>query len=247
MLLDLSVQQWIIILGSGLLIGMSKAGVPGVSMVVIPLMAMMFGGKPSTGIILPMLIIADVFGVTYYNRHAKWKHVLKALPWAVLGVLIALVVGNSVNDSVFRQLIAIVIFVSLLLLILKERKKGNTSTPNTWWFAALMGLGGGFATMIGNAAGPIFAIYLLAMHLPKNTFIGTAAWFFFIINLFKFPLHVLSWKTITWETLTLNAISIPAIATGAFLGFWIVKHIPNHTYRWIVIVITFLSALLMFF
>ena len=247
MLLDLTVQQWIIIFGSGLLIGMSKAGVPGVSMVIIPLMAMIFGGKPSTGIILPMLIIADVFGVSYYNRHAEWKHVLKALPWAVLGVLIALVVGNAVDDTVFRLLIAIVIFVSLLLLIFKERKKENSSTPNSWWFAALMGLGGGFATMIGNAAGPIFAIYLLAMRLPKNTFIGTAAWFFFIINLFKFPLHVLSWKTITWETLTLNAISIPAIAVGAFIGFWIVKHIPNHTYRWIVIAITFLSALLMFF
>ncbi len=244
---DLSIQQWIIILGSGMLIGMSKAGVPGVSMVVIPLMAMLFGGKQSTGIILPMLIIADVFGVSYYHRHAEWKHVLRALPWAVLGVLIALIIGNYIDDTTFKQLIAIVIFVSLVLLVFKDRKKQSASTPDSWWFAALMGLGGGFATMIGNAAGPIFAIYLLAIRLPKNSFIGTAAWFFFIINLFKFPLHVFVWKTISWETLSLNAIAIPAIAIGAFLGFWIVKHIPNHTYRWIVIVITFLSALLMFF
>ena len=108
-----------------------------------------------------------------------------------------------------------------------------------------MGVLGGFATMIGNVAGPIFAIYLLAMHLPKNSFIGTGAWFFLIINFSKFPLHIFVWKTINWNTLTLDVILLPAIALGAFLGIKLVKKISDKMYRTAVIVVTALSAFLL--
>ena len=108
-----------------------------------------------------------------------------------------------------------------------------------------MGVLGGFATMIGNVAGPIFAIYLLAMHLPKNNFIGTAAWFYLIINLSKFPLHIFIWKTIDWDTLKLDLILFPGIAAGAFLGVWMVKKIPDKAYRAFVFIVTALSAFLL--
>lgn len=242
---NLEVTHWLLLLGSALLVGMSKAGVPGVSMVVIPVLAIIFGGKQSTGILLPMLIMADIFGVSYYHRHANWQHIIKALPWAALGVIIAMIVGNHIDDQQFKILIAIVIFISIGLLVWRDKSNKAEAVPNKWYFAAFMGLGGGFATMIGNAAGPIFAIYLLALRLPKNEYIGTAAWFFFIINVFKFPLHVFSWKTIHIETLGLNITTLPAIAAGAFLGIWIVKKISVSSYRWLVIVVTILSALFM--
>jgi uncharacterized protein len=108
-----------------------------------------------------------------------------------------------------------------------------------------MGILGGFATMIGNVAGPIFAIYLLAMHLPKNNFIGTGAWFFLITNLVKFPLHIFIWKTINLQTLLLDVTLFPGIAAGAFFGIWLIKKIPDKTYRFFVITITALSALLL--
>lgn len=242
---QLSDTSWILLLLCSMLIGMSKAGVPGVSMVVIPILAIIFGGKQSTGILLPMLIMADVFGVSYYHKHANWKYILKALPWAALGVIIAMIIGNHVDDGQFKQIIALVIFISIALMILRDKTNMADHVPEKWYFAALMGLGGGFATMIGNAAGPIFAIYLLALRLPKNEFIGTAAWFFFIINVFKFPLHVFSWKTITWPSLAIDLINLPTIALGAFFGIWLVKKISNKGYRWIVIVVTILSAVLM--
>jgi uncharacterized membrane protein YfcA len=108
-----------------------------------------------------------------------------------------------------------------------------------------MGILGGFATMIGNVAGPIFAIYLLAMHLPKNQFIGTGAWFFLIINFSKFPLHIFIWKTIDWNTLSLDLVLLPAIALGAYLGIQLVKKISDKMYRTAVIVVTALSAFLL--
>jgi uncharacterized protein len=243
--LDFSMMQWILLAVCGLFIGMSKVGVPGVSMIVVPTLAIIFGGKISTGILLPMLMMADLFGVGYYHRHAQWKYLWKLLPWAFVGVGIALWVGEVVNDEWFKNIIAILVFLSIGLMLWKDRKKGKQFFPDKWWFAASMGNLGGFATMIGNVAGPVFAIYLLAMHLPKNNFIGTTAWFFLIINISKFPLHIFVWKTISWDTLTLSIILLPAIAVGAFLGILLVKKISDKLYRTAVIVITALSAFLL--
>lgn len=242
---DLSFFNWGLLLLCALLIGMSKAGVPGVSIAVIPIMAILFGGKQSTGVLLPILLFADLFGVAYYHRHANWKHIIRALPWACAGILSAMFVGNHINDQQFKTLIALIIFASLALMIRNDLKKDRASVPTHYLFVVFMGLGGGFATMIGNAAGPIFAIYLLALRLPKNEYIGTAAWFFLIINLFKLPLHIFVWKTISVSSFLLNAVTLPAILAGAVLGILIIKKIPANVYRWVVMVVTFLSALLM--
>lgn len=243
--LDFSILQWVLFAICAMLVGMSKVGVPGVSMLVVPTLAMIFGGKASTGVLLPMLMMADIFGVSYYHRHAEWKYLWKMLPWAFIGVAIALWVGEVVNDIWFKNIIAILVFLCIGLMLWKDRQKGRNLFPDTWWFAAFMGVLGGFATMIGNVAGPIFAIYLLAMHLPKNSFIGTSAWFFLILNFSKFPLHIFVWKTISWETLTLDLLLLPGIALGAFLGIKLVKRISDNLYRTAVIVVTALSAFLL--
>lgn len=243
--LDLNLIQWLLMAVCAMLIGMSKVGVPGVSMIVVPVLAIIFGGKQSTGVLLPILMIADLFGVLYYRRHAQWTYLWKIIPWAFVGIGLALWVGEVVNDEQFKNIIAILVFLCIGLMLWRDRKKGQQFFPDQWWFAAAMGVLGGFATMIGNVAGPIFAIYLLAMHLPKNSFIGTSAWFFLIVNYSKFPLHIFIWKTISWSSLSLDLITIPAIALGAFLGIQLVKILPEKVYRSAVIVITALSAFLL--
>jgi uncharacterized membrane protein YfcA len=130
-------------------------------------------------------------------------------------------------------------------MLWKDRQKGEQFFPDKWWFAASMGILGGFATMIGNVAGPVFAIYLLAMHLPKNNFIGTGAWFFLIINISKFPLQLFVWNNITLQSLIVDLMTLPAIALGAVAGYKLVKIIPEHTYRGFVIIITAISAFLL--
>jgi len=113
-------------------------------------------------------------------------------------------------------------------------------------FAAIFGILGGFATMIGNVAGPVFAIYLLALHLNKKNYIGTTAWFFAIINLTKLPLQFLVWKNIHIDSLLIDAFAIPFVMLGAYTGIKVVHLIKEKTYRWAVVVITFVSALLIF-
>ncbi|MFT6408894.1 MAG: putative membrane protein YfcA [Arenicella sp.] len=226
------------------LIGMAKTGVQGAGMIAVPMLALVFGAKASTGVMLPILIFADLFGVYYYNKHANWPHLKKLIPFAFAGVILGTVVGGAINETVFGYSMVVIIFASLAIMVWRERKP-KADIPQSFWFVASIGIAGGFTTMVGNLAGPVMALYLLSMKLPKNQFIGTAAWFFLIINLLKVPFHIWVWETITWDTVTLDLVLIPMIAAGAFLGVSIVKKIPEQGFRWFVIFMTAASAVAM--
>ena len=240
---DIAWSGWIILLLSALFIGMGKTGVSAAGMLAMPLMAIVFGGKLSTGIVLPMLCMADVIAVIYYHRHAEWNHVLKLLPPAVAGILIGIYTGKVISDAVFMDIMGTIILVSVVILIWRDIRK-DVRIPKGYLFPFLIGLSGGFATMVGNAAGVIMALYLLSMHLPKKTYIGTGAWFFFIVNLFKVPFHIFIWHTITLKSFMLDLYALPLILTGGLSGIYIVKLFPEKAYRIFIIVTTAVSALL---
>ncbi|NCP63726.1 MAG: sulfite exporter TauE/SafE family protein [Paraglaciecola sp.] len=223
-------------------IGMAKTGVHGISMFAVPLLALIFGGKMSAGLMLPMLIMADVFAVNYYHRHANWNYLLKLFPSAAVGVCIGTWLGNVVDDEVFRMIMSVIIFISLGIMLWME-KANKDKVPDYLWFAVLMGTLGGITTMIGNLAGSVMALYLLSMRLPKNQYIGTAAWFFLAINVFKVPFHIWSWHSITLDSFLLNLLCLPAIALGAWAGVAVVKRIAEQYYRWLVIAMTAIAAI----
>lgn len=232
---------------SALIIGMSKAGLSGFGLTAVPLMALIFGARESTGVILPMLITADIMAVVYWRRHAVWKHILVILPWVATGIVTALITGNLVNDNQFRILLLSIVWIMLILMVLNDfRNKGDENrVPENRMFSSLMGFTGGFATMIGNAAGPVFTLFFLSMRLNKKEFIGTSAWLYFIMNTGKLPLQVLVWKNITLNSLVPGAIAIPVIALGIFIGIRIVKLFPENVYRYFVIITTIATSVLL--
>jgi len=211
--------------------------------IIVTLMALVFGAKASTGILMPMMITADVFAVIYYHRHTQWKFLKKLLPTMVVGVLLGVYWGNDISEVLFKQIMAFFILATVLVMIWMDRTK-TFGIPRHWAFSSSMGLLSGITSMIGNLAGSFTSIYLLAIRLPKNEFIGTAAWLFFIINVFKLPFHIFVWKTISKETLTLNLLLSPAILIGFYLGIRLVKVINNNLYRKLVLVVTALGALI---
>ncbi len=237
---------WMLILVCGFTWGVAKAGIKGIGIVAIPVMAFIFGSKASTGVVLPMLLMADVFAVIYYRRDANWGYLIKLMPWTVIGVLLAVWLGDHLVEATFKKLMASLVIFCVFLILWFERRK-NVDIPDFWWFAALMGIGAGFTTMIGNVAGAIVTIYLLSMRLPKDSFIGTGAWFFFLINIFKIPLHIFFWGTITTATFSINLLSLPAIALGFFFGVYIVKRIRDDLYRRLVLILTVLASIALFF
>lgn len=232
---------------AALVLGMSKAGLSGLSIATIPVMALIFGAKESTGVILPMLITADIMAVIYYRRNAVWKYIFRILPWVALGIIIALITGNLINNNQFRIVMISIVWIMLILMVINDlRKKDDTALPENKTFGALMGFSGGFATMIGNSAGPVFNLYFLSMKLPKKEFIGTSAWLYLIMNVGKLPLQALVWKNITVSSLILDLIAIPVIALGIFIGIRIVKIFPEKAYRYFIIITTLGSSVLLF-
>ncbi len=240
-----STLNWALILLAAFIIGLSKAGLKGMDMLNVTIMAIVFGGKASTGIVLPLLCVADIGAVFFYNRHAQWKHFWKLIPWMAIGILIGVFVGKDLNEEVFRKVMALIILITVVIILYMEFRK-TISIPTNPLFVSGTGLVAGFTTMLGNLAGAFSNIYFLAMRLPKNDFIGTAAWVFLVINLFKLPFQVFYWKNITASSLQTDIVLLPALGIGFWMGLKIVHRIKDENYRKVVIVLTLIGAVFIF-
>jgi len=229
------------------IIGIGKTGISGIVLLAIPILASAFGAIESTGLMLSLFLLGDVFAVKAYARHGKWDEIRKLLPPALAGLAVGSLVGRFINDLQFKYLIASIVLVCLVAMVWQEYKRGQLKVPDAPWFVVLIGVLSGFATMIGNAAGPIFAIYLLAIRLNKQNYIGTTAWFFLIINLVKLPLQIFVWHNITWTTAALAIAALPAIFLGTRIGIWVIRKLPEKTFRYLVITMTVVVAIRMFF
>ena len=225
---------------------MSKAGLKGIGILVVILLAFVYEAKASTGILLPMLIIADIIAVVYYRRAVRWDYLKRFLPWMIVGVLFGTYVGKEMPEEIFKKGMAIIILISVLIMFALERYD-KSKIPDRMWFAGSMGFAAGFTTMLGNLAGAFSNIFFLASRIPKIEFIGTAAWLFFFINLFKLPFHIWSWKTIDLDTLYINLTLVPGIIVGFYIGLKIVDKFKEHQFRKFILVMTAIGAMTMIF
>ena len=154
--------------------------------------------------------------------------------------------GKFISESVFRYGMAGIILFSVALMWYWENKKDKT-IPSHWTFASSIVALAGFTTMVGNLAGAFSNIYFLAMRLPKNTFIGTAAWLFFIINSFKIPFHILSWETINNSSILKSLELVPFVLLGLVSGVYIVKRIKDDSYRKLILIFTAIGGIAILF
>ena len=245
-MLEPSLLNYIIAAICAFLLGISKSGIKGIASLIVTGLALVYGAKNSTGIMMPLLLVGDVFAITYYKRHVQKEYIIKLLPWMVLGVLLGVIGGNYISESIFKNGMALIILFSVGLMYYWENKKDKT-VPSHWSFASSMGLLAGFTTMIGNLAGAFSNIYFLAMRIPKNNFIGTAAWLFFFINSFKVPFHIWSWKTINSESILISLKLIPFVIMGLIAGVFLVKKIEDEIYRKLILLFTAIGGVAILF
>ena len=238
--------QWTVWICSGLFIGLTKAGFSGLNAVTIPLIAVIFGARESTGLILIPLCFADLLAAAYYRNNAEWKYILKLMPWTLLGFALAIYVDQMISAQAFRYLMGGSLLAGLLVMFWNEYFGKNKLPPAKLWFAAIFGIAGGFATVVGNVAGPIMAVFLLSMGLPKKSYAGTAAWFFLIVNYAKLPLQIYVWKNINTETFLFGLTLVPAVITGVLLGIYLIKKIPEPVYRKLIMTLTLISTIMLF-
>lgn len=243
--INLNLEQFIAAFLAAYILGVSKAGVKGIAVLIVTLMAFAFGAKSSTGALMPLLITGDIFAIFYYHRHTKWVYLRRFLPWMMIGVLIGVFLGKDLPERIFQITMAVIILLTVLMLWWWGKK--DRSVPTHWSFASFTGTMAGITTMIGNLAGAFSNIFFLAMKLPKNEFIGTAAWLFFFINLFKLPFHIFVWKTVTVETFEVYIYLLPALIAGLLSGIFLVKKFTDQFFRQMILILTAIGAILLFF
>ncbi|MBX5494148.1 MAG: sulfite exporter TauE/SafE family protein [Bryobacteraceae bacterium] len=240
---ELAPWQWLLGAACTFFVGVAKTGVPGLGILAIPLMVLTVGdARQSAGWLLPLLCVADVFAVVYWRRHAASGRLFSLAPWVLAGMACG-AAALSLSERYLRWLVGAIVLV-MLALYLKRRFAPEKQLPPAR--SAPYGITAGFATTVANAAGPVMNLYLLSKRLPKEEFIATGAWFFFTINLTKVPIYV--WHgLITAKSLTFNFVMLPAVLAGAVAGRWLVERIPQKLFEALVVLLTAVSTVLLFF
>ncbi len=239
---ELAGWQWFLALLAGVCVGVSKSGFSGVSLVTVTLMAQVFDPRASTGALLPLLIFGDVMAVAVYRQHAVWRHVLRMLPPSMIGVVAGYFLMRGLPGARFGPVLGLVVFSMVLVhVVMRVRGREGRPVPDGVVFAWAMGVWGGLATMLANAAGPVMGLYLLALRLPKYELVGTSAWFFLIINVFKVPFSA-GLGLINPASLSLDAMLVPLVVVGTFVGRWMVARVPQQLFEVVLLVSAVLAS-----
>ena len=245
--MDLDLLGWIVVALCAVMVGISKTGIPGMGILIVPLMALVLPVRKSTGILLGILILADLFAIVYHRRNAKWGHILRLLPAAFAGIVAGYFGLKVVDDQELKPIIGGICLLMLGISYWRTRVRGEDSPiPTRWWFAVGLGFMAGVTTMMANAAGPVMIIYLLAMRLPKIEFVGTSAWFFFVVNWLKVPFSA-NLNLMTVDSVKLNLMLLPCIAVGAFTGIFFLKRIPEKVFAAVVQILAAAAAIKLLF
>lgn len=242
--MQIELYDWLWLILGAVGIGFSKSGFAGVSLLHVVIFASIFGARTSTGILLPLLIVGDVCSVLAFGKGAQWKHFLRLLPPALVGVVLGTWLMSRLSESTFKPLVGLIILILAVWQIYRIwRPNTLQNLPHSRAFAWSLGLLAGVTTMLANAAGPVVALYLLAVALPKLQFVGTSAWLFLIINSFKVPFSYFALDLINLESLWINLVLVPAVPTGLVLGSWCVKRINQTVFNALLLAFTVVASM----
>ncbi|MBR2364365.1 MAG: sulfite exporter TauE/SafE family protein [Lentisphaeria bacterium] len=245
----MSHAQILILIFSAILIGINKTGMPGLGLLPVVMLAIWFDSRISPGLQLVMLAITDIVAVIYYRHKANWPLLFRLIPSALFGIAVGWAIlrygiDRTPHASYVMNLTIglIVIFLCIFSVVKDIVWKDKDTVPKHWAFAVVCGLFAGITTQLANAAGPIMAIYLLAMRFDKKEYMGTAAWYFMILNWIKLPIF---WSEgrITKESFLADMGMIPFLFLGAFLGIVLLKKLPQKVFEKAVLFLSALAAI----
>ena len=244
-------------------VGFAKTAIGGVASISVALFAAVLPARESTGVLLPLLLVGDLLAVGAYRRHADWATLVRLFPSVAGGVLVGVVFVAQVDDTVMRRTIGAVLLMLVAVHLWQRRGKDAAAADEPETAAAadetdgvvavssrrgrhgaalFFGSLAGFTTMVANSGGAVMSLYLLSSGLSVLGFLGTGAWFFFIVNMFKVPFSV-GLDLITIDALLLDAMLVPAVLLGAAVGRFTIKRIDRSKFEGAVIFFTITSSL----
>jgi len=235
-----SALDWTVLATGAVLVGFAKTAIGGVGAIATALFATVLPAKQSTGALLPLLIAGDVVAVSSYRRHADWPLLLRLFPSVAAGVVVGAGFVARVDDTAMRRTIG-ALLVFLVALTLVQRLNRTAVTVSGRAATLLFGLLAGFTTMVANAGGPVMSLYLLAAGASMMRFLGTGAWFFFIVNVFKLPFSI-GLGLVGLGSLALDVRLLPPLLVGAVVGRLVISRLDQGVFEALILLFTAASA-----
>ncbi len=237
-------------LGVAMLItGIAKSGFGGgVGILAVPLTAAVLPPAEALGTLLPLLIIADIFANLHHLKNRSSYH----LRWLLTGGAGGIVAGTALflairvlspengSRTINNVLYVVVGGVCLVLVSIQVYRLFGGKVPHISpkpGPTMAVGATAGFVSTLAHSAGPVVNIYLLEQRLDKRLLVGTAAAFFFCINIAKLPTFLALGFT-TPGTFWRSLWVVPVIPLGSVVGYWMHKRIPEKPF----VVVMYLGA-----
>ena len=225
--------------------GLAKTGVPGMAMLGAVFVPMVMPAKQSTGYVLPFLLFADIIAVLYWRKAAVMSYIVAILPPMFVGIILGYFLMDRIPDAVYGKVLGSII-VLILAMDAVVRHQNLRIPENSRLFAWSMGLLAGAMTMLANAAGPVLMIYLLSMNISKEQFVGTGAWIYLAINIFKIPFSI-SLGLMTMDSFRTNLILLPFVILGGVLGVLLLRRISGPMFIKTMRAMVFIGGVKLFF
>jgi hypothetical protein len=216
---------WIVAVVAAVLVGLSKGGLPVVAMLAVPLMALMMNPIMAAGLLLPVYIVSDVFGVWAYRHEFNRRVLAIMLPGAVIGIAVGWATASLVPERLVTGVIGLIGAVFAARLLLQRGPEGPARParvlPGLFWGGLA-----GFTSFVSHAGAPPYQVYVLPLKLPKAVFAGTTTIMFAAVNAVKLvPYWALG--QLSPANLKVAVMLLLPASLAVFAGVRLVRVIPQ--------------------
>ena len=232
---------WILAVAATLFVGSSKGGLPLIGMLAVPIMALKISPVVAAGLLLPIYIISDMYGLWIYRHSFDRRNIAILVPAAAIGIGVGWAAASITNEHVVTLLVGVIGLSYCIDALLKARRNmppKPADIPRGLFWGSLTG----FTSFVSHAGAPPYQMYVLPQRLEKMVYAGTSTIVFAIINLLKLPPYWILGQ-VNAGSLRIVAILAPIAIAGAYVGFRLTKILPEKAFFRIVEVALFLVSL----
>lgn len=235
---------WLLLALGAVLVGFSKTAIGGFAMLSVAMYAAVLPARESTAALLLLLIVGDIVAVRIYRQHAQWSTLLRLAPAVAVGVIAGAVFMYFATNDQMRRTIGVIILVLVAIHLWRRWRTRHNQEVVTPHRVTTIGAGSlaGYTSMVANAGGAVMSIYLLGARLSVLEFLGTSAWFFFAVNLFKLPFTA-ALGLLSTDTFVLLALMAPLVLVGTYIGRRAINHINRDQFEAIVLFLVTVGAI----
>ena len=224
---------WMAAVAAAVCVGAGKGGIPIVGMLSVPILALSISPVTAAGLLLPVYVVSDMFGLWAYRRDFNGRVLAIMLPGALVGIGVGWAAASVVPENWVRVLVGVIGITFALNLILRGRPDGPPRraevAPGLFWGAVA-----GFTSFVSHSGGPPYQVYTLPLKMTKTVFAGTSTIAFAVINAAKLIPY---WHLgqLSAANMKVALMLMPIAAAAVFAGVWLVKILPDKLFFRLVI------------